>query len=77
MALTNLMVERLKLEKKTTQFLMVSNIVEKCITNLKNIQVQESNPKYKQMDNPEVGFVEPPLKRFSKIDHNFIRCGMS
>ena len=43
----------------------------------KNIQVQESNPKYKQMDNPEVGFVEPSLKRFSKIDHNFIRCGMS
>ena len=76
MALTNLMVERLKPEK-TTQFLIVSNIVEKCITNLKNIQVQESNPKYKQMDNPEVGFVEPPFKKFSKIDHNFNRCGMS
>ena len=41
MALTNLMVERLKLEKKTTQFLMVSNIVEKCFTNPKTFRYRK------------------------------------
>ena len=76
MALTNLMVERLKPEKNYS----ILDGVKYCWKvhhESKNIQVQESNPKYKQMGNPEVGFVEPSLKRFSKIDHNFIRCGMS